>query len=90
MKFISKSKLVVISGLADFENNLWSQIKNQDKVSRLQSITCQVLWNVQIIKTLRDRLAAAEKQTESVNLIVSTLKSNNQAHQKELRLAGRG
>ena len=46
--------------------------------------------NFQIIKTLRDRLAAAEKQTDSVNLIVSTLKSNNQAHQEELRLADLG
>ena len=35
----------MILGLADFENNLWSQIKNQDKVCRPQSITWQILVN---------------------------------------------
>merc|ERR1712142_952755 len=58
-----------ISGLAQFEANLWSQIKNQDE----------------IIKTLKARLKSAEKQEKSIKYIVDTMKSSENARKKELQ-----
>jgi len=70
MFLVSSEKLVHdISGLAQFEENLWSQIKNQDE----------------IIKTLKARLKSVEKQEENMKYIVDTMKSSENARKKELQ-----
>ena len=54
--------------MAQFEENLIKQIRNQDD----------------IIKTLKSRLEAAEKQDENMVKIVNTLKMNDRTRKDEL------
>ena len=57
-----------VSGLAQFEENLVQQIRNQD----------------QIIKTLKSRLAAAEQQDQNMMKIVNSFKQNDRTRKNEL------
>ena len=70
VKIILISKLVIrlFEGMAHFEENLIHQIKNQD----------------QLIKTLKRRLADAEKQDETMIKIVESLKINDKTRKSEL------
>ena len=70
VKIILISKLFtrLIVGMAHFEENLILQIKNQD----------------QLIKTLKRRLADAEKQDETMIKIVESLKMNDKTRKSEL------
>ena len=65
---ISKLFIRLIVGMAHFEENLILQIKNQD----------------QLIKTLKRRLADAEKQDETMIKIVESLKMNDKTRKSEL------
>ena len=65
---ISKLFIRLFVGMAHFEENLILQIKNQD----------------QLIKTLKRRLADAEKQDETMIKIVESLKMNDKTRKSEL------
>ena len=58
----------IILGMAHFEENLIQQIKNQD----------------QLIKTLKGRLASAEKQDDNMIKILDSLKMNDKTRKTEL------
>ena len=58
----------IILGMAHFEENLIQQIKNQD----------------QLIKTLKGRLASAEKQDDNMIKILDSLKINDKTRKTEL------
>ena len=69
MFLVSSEKIVHdISGLAQYEDNLVSQIKNQDE----------------IIKTLKARLEASEKQDQNLGKILNSLKINEKTRLREL------
>ena len=69
MFLVSSEKIVHdISGLAKYEENLVNQIKSQDE----------------IIKTLKARLEATEKQDKNLGQILNSLKINEKTRLKEL------
>jgi len=69
MFLVSSEKIVHdISGLAQYEDNLVSQIKSQDK----------------LIKTLKARLEVSEKQDKNLGKILSSLKINEKTRLLEL------
>ena len=68
---LNRYKIVCLNhflGMAHFEKNLIQQIKNQD----------------QLIKTLKTRLASAEKQDENMIKILDSLKLNDKTRKTEL------
>ena len=59
----------IYSGLAKFEDNLVSQIKNQDE----------------LIKTLKTRLSASEDQDANLVKILNSLRTNEKTRLTELK-----